>query len=182
MLRFLVTGGVGLATVLLAFAVPGAAAAAAPTRFIQAMDQCDPTTFNQMFGPVCARTSPGTTAQTFIQQLTLTKDAPQWRFAQPQVAATSHDVIQVTNTGGELHTFTEVAHFGGGFVPPLNQLTGNTTAAPECGPPPNGAPPSDDNHFLAPGASFTFTEDEVGTHLYQCCVHPWMHEVLTIRP
>ncbi len=34
--------------------------------------------------------------------------------------------------GGELHTFTKVATFGGGFIPPLNQLSGNPVPAPEC--------------------------------------------------
>ena len=77
---------------------------------------------------------------------------------------------------GEVHTFTEVAHFGGGLVPLLNDLGGFGPTVPEC-----AAPPNEDNQFLNPGTSFTFTEDGVGTHLYQCCIHPWMHETLTIR-
>src|SRR5262245_2083215 len=156
MLRFLVRGGVGLAMVLMAFAVPAAAAAAGPTHIIYASDVCDPPTFNAPppigVGPgTCVRTGRGTTFPNFIQQLLTLRQAPQWRFAQPQVAATSNDLIGVTNIGGEVHTFTEVDQFGGGSVPQINQLLG-LTEAPEC-----AAGPGPDNHTLAPGASFTFT-------------------------
>lgn len=40
--------------------------------------------------------------------------------------------LPVMNTGGELHTYTEVEDFGGGVVPMLNQLSGKTTVTPEC--------------------------------------------------
>ena len=36
------------------------------------------------------------------------------------------------NRGGEEHTFTEVEHFGGGFAPLLDNLSGNPDPAPEC--------------------------------------------------
>jgi plastocyanin len=113
----------------------------------------------------------------FLNQVHSLHRSPAWRFAPGTVSATTTDPIQVRNIGGEVHTFTEVAKFGGGVVPLINDVGGFGPTVPEC-----AAPPNDDNHILLPGQSFTFTEDETGAHLYQCCIHPWMHETLTIRP
>jgi hypothetical protein len=78
------------------------------------------------------------------------------------------------NHGGEVHTFTEVEEFGGGIVPNLNTLAGTPEPAPECLALAGSA-------FILPGGTF---EDEVaapGTEHYQCCIHPWMHAVVTAR-
>ena len=45
--------------------------------------------------------------------------------------------------------------------------TGVPNVAPECL---NLAP----GDFVAPGQTFTETEDEEGDEKYQCCIHPWM--------
>ena len=177
MFRFFLGGGIGLAAVLCTLIAPAFAADQAPHRVIFALDACDPTTFNQALGPgTCVRSGGGITFQMFLQQLQRLQRAPAWRFAPDDVHARSDDPILVENIGGETHTFTEVAQFGGGSVPQLNQLAGNLTERPEC-----AAGPGPDNHILAPGASFVFTEEDPGTHLYQCCIHPWMHAVLTVR-
>ena len=75
-----------------------------------------------------------------------------------------------------MHTFTEVAHFGGGIVPLLNQLSGNTVPAAEC----LNLEPDD---FVAPGATYAEEEplDEEGTEHYQCCIHPWMRTEVHVR-
>jgi hypothetical protein len=80
----------------------------------------------------------------------------------------------VANTGGRPHTFTEVAQFGGGRVPPLNV---GSTIAPECAPPAPGQP---DPTFVAPGTSMKFPGLASGTHKFQCCFHPWMREVVKV--
>jgi len=176
--RFVLGGGIGLATLLGVVVAPAYAAQPVPHRFIFMSDVCDPTTFNAMFGPgTCVRSGPGVPLNTFVKQLQLLHFVPGWLFAPQVVVASTTDPIEVKNIGGELHTFTEVEHFGGGFVPLLNQLGGTPVPAPECSP-----TPGKDNTFVPAGTSFTFTEDEVGTHLYQCCIHPWMHETLTVRP
>jgi plastocyanin len=176
-LRFVLGGGIGLATLLGVIVAP-AYAQPVPHRFIFMNDVCDPTTFNAMFGPdTCVRTGPGVPLNTFVKELKLLHFVPGWLFAPQVVVASTTDPIQVKNIGGEVHTFTEVAKFGGGVVPLLNDLGGFGPTVPEC-----AAPPNEDNHILTPGASFTFAEDKVGTHLYQCCIHPWMHETLTVRP
>jgi len=64
--------------------------------------------------------------------------------------------------------------FGGGIVPLLNQLSGNTTVAPEC----LALEPDD---FIPPGGSDSDDEVEVGTEKYQCCIHPWMRVTVTGR-
>jgi hypothetical protein len=78
------------------------------------------------------------------------------------------------NRGGEAHTFTEVAEFGGGIVPLLNELTGETTVAPEC----EALGPAD---FIPPGGSTSDEVEEAGTERYMCCIHPWMRATVTAR-
>jgi plastocyanin len=78
------------------------------------------------------------------------------------------ETVTVKNEGGRGHTFTEVANFGGGFVPPLN---GTLIFAPECA----AAAP------LPPGASQKLTGLGVGNHSFQCCIHPWMRMLIKVE-
>jgi len=118
--------------------------------------------------------------------------APQWQFAPSQRQMTVGQSFIATNVGGELHTFTEVEQFGGGVVPFLNQLAGKTAVAPECSPP--GSIPGADGTLpfalqaqasrVFPGDSFKDTEgaNDLGHPvLYQCCIHPWMNETITVK-
>jgi hypothetical protein len=77
--------------------------------------------------------------------------------------------VTAINDGGRLHTFTEVANFGGGFVPPLN---GTLAFAPECA----TATP------LPPGARQQVTGLTPGNHLFQCCIDPWMRMLVKVEP
>ena len=54
---------------------------------------------------------------------------PAWRFQPSYAIASGSEKIRAINLGGRGHTFTEVAAFGGGFVPPLSR---GLTPAPEC--------------------------------------------------
>ncbi|MBV9547314.1 MAG: hypothetical protein JOY61_23330 [Chloroflexi bacterium] len=177
MYRFVLGASLSLASLLAVAVAPAYAADPIPHRIIFAVDACDSTTFNAAVGPGACVGRSGVPFNVFVKQVETLHQAPAWRFAPGIVVATTTDPIQVQNIGGEVHTFTEVAKFGGGFVPLLNQLGGFGPMVPECGEPPNP-----DNHFLSPGEAFTFTEADPGTHLYQCCIHPWMHAALTIRP
>jgi plastocyanin len=182
--RFLLGASVGLASVLGVVVAPAYAASPTPQRIIFAVDACDSASFNAVFGAGTCVRGPGVPLNFFLGQLQRIHQSPAWKFAPGFVSAKTTDLIEVKNIGGETHTFTEVKKFGGGFVAELNQLVGLSEVR-ECGNPstPNvPAPPSKDNHFIPAGGSFTFTEDEAGTHLYQCCIHPWMHETLTVRP
>jgi hypothetical protein len=114
----------------------------------------------------------------FLKELQQLQRAPQWHFVPDQAQMNVGESFIATNKGGEVHSFTEVGAFGGGVVPLLNQLSNSGPTRPECVAPTN-------NSFVAPGQSFTDTEgtNDVGHPvLYQCCIHPWMHETITVRP
>src|SRR5438477_4420652 len=49
-----------------------------------------------------------------------TDDVDRWRFDPSRVTVPRGRQLEVENEGGETHTFTKVAKFGGGFVPLLN--------------------------------------------------------------
>ena len=76
--------------------------------------------------------------------------------------------MRVTNEGGRVHTFTEVAAFGGGRVPPLNIAL---SPAPEC--------PASVN--VVPGERIQLNLLALGIHRFQCCIHPWMRAVVTVH-
>lgn len=105
----------------------------------------------------------------------LTRTAPDWLFLPRQLNVKVGESFAVENTGGELHTFTEVADFGGGVVPVLNQLTNAGPVRPEC-----LAPGSEDNIALPPGARAHKSEGTPGLIKYECCIHPWMHAVVKV--
>jgi hypothetical protein len=172
-------------TLLAICAIPIASLAQQPPKSLNVhiLDYCDPTTFNEAVGDgTCVRdtTSGFLTFNGFANEATTEKSVGAWRFTPPTKAIVKRDgTLEIDNLGGELHTFTEVKKFGGGFVDFLNQATGNLEPAPECAQVVNGQlvpqPASDDNLFIAPGAhaSHKLDHDETFVH-YQCCVHPWM--------
>ena len=94
---------------------------------------------------------------------------PAWRNEPSYVDIESGKDVKVTNAGGRLHTLTRVAEFGGGRVPPLNV---GLTPAPEC------LLPTQD---LAPGATMRLENLAVGIHRFQCCIHPWMRELIAVH-
>src|SRR5262245_59195807 len=53
-------------------------------------------------------------------------------FAQRESTVPVGKRLGLGNTGGETHTFTKVEEFGGGFIIPLNMLSGNPNPRPEC--------------------------------------------------
>jgi plastocyanin len=138
-------------------------------------DACDPTTFDAALqDPSACLRNGGVTFQEFVAQLQKHQQAGAWHFAPPSLTVSEGSTLTAINRGGEVHTFTEVEHFGGGMVPLLNNLSGNPTPAPEC----LALSPSD---FVAPGGTFTATESEAGVEHYQCCIHPWMRMTVRVR-
>ncbi len=160
-------------------------------------DACDPGTFSSPInagGPgTCKPGAHGTTKfKFFIAELQSDHIAGAWRF-NPQLNASAGTFQLVTvnlssgqttalqNTGGETHTFTRVGHFGGGFIPPLNQLSGNPNPAPEC-----LQPGSATNIFVEAGTTETGPtagSDQLpaGVTHWECCIHPWMRMTINVQ-
>jgi plastocyanin len=143
-------------------------------RNVSLMDACDPTTFNAAVGPGSCVRGGGMTFQQFLAELQAHGSVGAWHFAPTVVNASVGQTLLATNRGGEVHTFTEVEHFGGGIVPVLNQLSGNTTVAPEC-------QHLEADDFVAPGHTYSEEIEEAGTENYQCCIHPWMRLTVNAR-
>jgi hypothetical protein len=76
--------------------------------------------------------------------------------------------VQVRNVGGRPHTFTEVANFGGGVVPPLNE---GLIPAPEC----------PESVEVPPGGRDQVSGLALGNHRFQCCFHPWMRALIKVK-
>jgi plastocyanin len=99
---------------------------------------------------------------------------PAWRNEPSYVVIETGDKVQVRNRGGRLHTFTPVAQFGGGRIPPLNQ---GLTMAPECA----LAPGAVDRWALTPGQKLDVKGLPLGNHRYMCCIHPWMRALVKVH-
>jgi len=146
---------------------------------VRLQDNCDPATFNATLGAgACQHASSGTglTFTAFNAELTANHSVAAWKIVPTNLDVSEGAQLAVVNNGGETHTYTEVEEFGGGVVPTLNQASGNTTVAPEC-----LDAATFDESTVRSGQSKTETFDERGTEKYQCCIHPWMRQTVTIR-
>jgi len=100
---------------------------------------------------------------------------PAWFFDPSYLEVKAGKRIRILNDGGRTHTFTEVANFGGGRVPPLNTGVGGVPAlmqAPEC----VAAGVID-----IPGGGESVVDGLApGQHRFQCCIHPWMRTQIAV--
>jgi plastocyanin len=165
-----------LAAIAVAVLWPASVVSANPTRVI-ANDDCEATSFNLAIGAGTCVGSGSTTFGDFIGQLIDHKFAGAWHFSPKQINLRAGSSLQVTNRGGETHTFTQVTQFGGGgIVPALNQILFGTPTPPTFffGP----------LNFIPAGQSITIPAATLtpGTHLFFCAIHPWMHETVHVAP
>jgi plastocyanin len=146
---------------------------------VVALDECDPATFNAALGPdFCKNVALGAAtkfADLFAKVAKGTPD-PGWDFEPDALHISKGTTLVVVDQGGEPHTFTEVAQFGGGFIGPLN---GGENTVPECaGGFSNVAVAKtrilQGSQLLIPGLS-------KGKHLFQCCIHPWMRTEVQVK-
>ena len=136
-----------------------APASASSDREVRLRDDCEPASFNA--------------------ELAQRGSVNAWKYDNDHTTLDGNQRLLVVNRGGETHTFTKVARFGGGFVAPLNQASGNPVPATECATvQADGSlvpkPASATNQFVAAHTQTTAPNVAIGTTLFQCCIHPWM--------
>jgi plastocyanin len=160
---------------------------------IRILDDCDPASFNAVLGdgaciPPHGHGHDHTTFDAFISELQATQAAADWKFKPSMLTIRAGRPVILENRGGETHSFTMVKAFGGGFVPVLNQLSGNPEPAEECATTaPDGSlvpqPPSPVNVFVSADQQEAFATAGLtpGKYMFECCIHPWMRVVLTVR-
>jgi hypothetical protein len=145
---------------------------------IRLLDDCEPTSFNAVLGDGACVGDGHTTFAEFIEELQETQDAHAWRNQPSQMHLNVGRSTLIENVGGETHTFTPVAAFGGGFIDQLNGISGNPVPAPECL---NlGAIVFIPAGGVEEGPTAGSSELPVGTHKFQCCIHPWMRTVIEV--
>jgi hypothetical protein len=143
---------------------------------VRIADKCDPATFNAALGEgACVASGGNVTFSEFFVALLSEGGHKAWRFISQPPRIKTEDTIEALNTGGEVHTFTEVAEFGGGFVPELNEPLG-LEPVQEC-----ITPQVVDPTFVAAGASLEVLGLSPGPHRFQCCIHPWMRTEIDVR-
>jgi len=142
------------------------------------LDDCEPTSFNAVLGDGACIGNGHTTFAEFIEELEETQDAHKWRNQPSQAHLNVGRPTEIENRGGEVHTFTRVAAFGGGFVNELNGISGNPVPAPEC-------LNFGSIVFIPAGATEEgptagSSDMPVGISRFQCCIHPWMRTVVEV--
>ena len=174
--------GAAVAAVLVLAAFPaGGGAAGWGDRLLLVNDECEPASFNAVLGPGACVGDGTVTFGAFIAELAQTKTVEAWNFSPEQLNIAPRGRLRAVNRGGEFHTVTRVAEFGGGFVPILNELAGTPIPAPEC-----FTPPGPSNLFLEAGESGVLTTGPdgalgPGANKLLCCVHPWMRSTVHVR-
>lgn len=152
------------------------------SRFAQivALDECDPTTFNAALGPeFCRNVTLGafTTLSNLLAKAAAGKPDPGWDFEPDTLTIKEGTNLSVVDQGGEPHTFTEVEHFGGGFIPVLNAPGENVV--PECA---GGfSRVAVARTRILQGSTLQVNQLSEGEHLFQCCIHPWMRVKVVVK-
>jgi hypothetical protein len=170
--RFVVLG----VTSLVAFVLATGSSAVSSSRNVQILDDCDPPTFNAAVGPGTCVKDGSTTFSEFIGQLLAQGRAPAWRFAPDHLKLATGGTLVGRNIGGEDHTLTEVANFGGGCIGALNDLLG-LSPVPECAGFPGGAFAAT---LVAPGEALETAPLAPGIHRFECLIDPWMQTTVDV--
>jgi len=143
------------------------------------LDECDPATFNAAFGPgTCINVADGQGIPLPAFLAALPAGHPQWLFYPATLSIKRGDVVRAVNQGGEIHTFTEVAEFGGGFIPALNDPP-NSPAVPECAVGYSNIKVASTR--IIQGSTLLATDLQKGVHRFECCIHPWMRMEIEVK-
>ena len=146
---------------------------------VVALDECDPATFNAALGAdFCKNISLGasTTLANLLAEAAAGTPDPNWDFEPDTLKIKEGTVVSVTDEGGEPHTFTEVAAFGGGFIAALNN--GQATI-PECAGGFGSIAVA--RTRLLQGSTVQVVGLTKGVHHFECCIHPWMRMDVVVK-
>src|SRR3954462_10444621 len=95
---------------------------------VKVRDACDPASFNAGLGEgFCVREGGGPRVELDDALATLAErgSVPKWSFSRERMTLDrGEDLVVRFDRGGETHTFTQVAQFGPGCGPEINQLMG----------------------------------------------------------
>ena len=164
--------------VIAVLSLSGGVGAVQGDKKIRLLDDCEPTTFNAVLGDGACIGNGHTTFDEFIAELEETQDAHKWRNQPSAMHLNVGHPTLIENRGGEVHTFTPVAAFGGGFVPELNGISGNPVPVPECL---NfGSMVFIPAGGVEEGPTAGSSDLPVGVSRFQCCIHPWMRTVIEV--
>jgi plastocyanin len=147
---------------------------------IVALDECDPSTFNALLGPdFCRNVALGasTTLSDLFAKAASDNPDPGWDFEPDTLKIDQGTDLSVVDQGGEPHTFTEVAHFGGGFISGLNAPGEDTV--PECSGGFTNVAVARTRILQA--STLRVSDLPKGTHYFQCCIHPWMRVKVEVK-
>ncbi len=157
----------------LALSMASATMGAASHRTVQILDNCDGPSFNEALGDGACTRNGGMTFERF-GELLASGGAQSWRFSPEQVKLADGGSVTAVNRGGEAHTFSRVAAFAGGCVPPIFMAL--------------GLPPNPDAEcatlgptIVMPGASVNTGALDTGTYLFQCLIHPWQRTTVAVQ-
>ena len=164
------------ASLSLLLSAAGTAGASGDERHLNLLDACDGPSFNAVLGAGACERNGGVAFGTFVGQLQSMGMAPAWRNAPGQLKLPAGGTIEAYNKGGEFHTFTEVARFGGGCIAEVNALVG-LTPVPECA----NAGVLFATTGVAPGDELETRPLPSGVHRFECLIHPWMRTTVTVR-
>jgi plastocyanin len=147
---------------------------------VVALDECDPKTFNEALGAdFCRNIALGytTTLSELFSEAESGHPDPKWDFEPDTVHIKQGTPLSVVDQGGEPHTFTEVEHFGGGFISQLNGPGEHTI--PECA---GGfGKVAVARTRMLQGSQLQVTGLAPGEHHFQCCIHPWMRVTVEVK-
>jgi len=179
----LLTGGVIFA------GAPGARAQGNSPGLAQvvALDECDPVSFNAVLsesgGGFCHNVSLAafgfaTTLSDLLTGAENNNPDKGWDFEPDQLTIKQGTILSVVDQGGEPHTFTEVQAFGNGFLPPLNPGSATSVISECSGGFKNIAVA---RTRIVQGSHLDIIGLSKGKHLFQCCIHPWMHMEVDVK-
>jgi len=146
---------------------------------IVALDECDPATFNAALGPdFCKNVTLGafTTLDNLFAEAAAGTPDPNWDFEPDVIKIKEGSTVSVVDQGGEPHTFTEVAQFGGGFIDGLN---GGQAMVEECSGGFGNIAVA--RTRILQGSHIEITGLSKGEHLFECCIHPWMRVKVEVK-